>query len=192
MKDLSATNLISGMEIKRNRANMKLQLNQRKYIEAILHRFNMQECKPVKVHILVEVRLSTEQCPKTQEEEEDMSHVPYASVVGSLMYVVECTRLDIAHAVGDLSKYMSKPGKEHWTTIKRVFKYLRGTTDHAIYYQGKAGPDRVLDVHGFVDADWARSGSKKIYKWVCVYPIWRSYQLDEQETDCSGTINYKS
>ena len=50
---------------------------------------------------------------------------------------------------------MSNPGNEHWKTIKRVFRYLRGTTDHAIYYQGIAGPDRVLDVHGFVDADWA-------------------------------------
>ena len=84
-----------------------------------------------------------------------MSHVPYASVVGSLMYAMLCTRLDIAHAVGVLSRYMSKPGKEHWTTVKRVFKYLCGTIDHAIYYQGIAGPDRVLDVHGFVDADWA-------------------------------------
>ena len=50
---------------------------------------------------------------------------------------------------------MSKPGKEHWTAIKRVFMYLRGTTDHAICYQGKDGLDRVLDVHGFVDANWA-------------------------------------
>jgi hypothetical protein len=84
-----------------------------------------------------------------------MSHVPYASVVGSLMYAIICTRPDIAHALGVLSKYMSKPGKENWTTIKRVFRYLHGTTDHAIYYQGKARPGRVLDVHGFVDADWA-------------------------------------
>ena len=42
MKDLSATSLILGMEIKRNRANRKLWLNERKYIETILHRFNMQ------------------------------------------------------------------------------------------------------------------------------------------------------
>ena len=44
--------------------------------------------KLVKVHILVGVRLSAEQCPKSQEEEEDMSHVPYASVVRSLMYAM--------------------------------------------------------------------------------------------------------
>ena len=115
----------------------------------------MQECKLVKVHIPVGVRLSVEQCPKTREEEEDMSHVHYASVVGSLMYAMVYSRPDIAHAVGVLSRYMSKLGKEHWTTIKRVFRYLRGTTDHAICYQGKDGPDRVLDVHGFVDVDWA-------------------------------------
>ena len=142
------------MEIKRNRADRKLWLNQRKYIETILHRFNMQECKPVKVHIPVGVRLSAEQCPKTQEEEEDMSHVPYASVVGSLMYAMVCTRPRIAHAVGVLSRYMSKIGKEHSTGIKRVFRYLRGTTDHAICYQGRARLDRVLNVHGFVDVVW--------------------------------------
>ena len=49
---------------------------------------------------------------------------------------------------------MSKPGKEHWTGVKRVFRYLRGTTDYAIYYQGRPGPDRVINVNGFVDVDW--------------------------------------
>lgn len=48
----------------------------------------MLECKPVKVHIPVCVRLSVEQCPKYQEEEEDMSRVPYASFVGRLMYAM--------------------------------------------------------------------------------------------------------
>ena len=50
---------------------------------------------------------------------------------------------------------MSKPRKEHWTTVKRVFKDLRRTIDHAIYYQGSVGPDKVLDLHGFIDVDWA-------------------------------------
>ena len=87
-----------------------------------------------------------------------MSHVPYASVVGSLMYAMVCTRPYIAHAMGVLSKYKSKPGKEHWTVIKRVFRYLR---DHAICYQGRVGPDRVLDVHGFVDVDWVGDLDKR-------------------------------
>eukprot|EP00253_Pinus_taeda_P029077 PITA_29077 len=85
------------------------------------------DSKPVKVPIPVGVRLSTEQCPKTQEEKEDMSHVLYASAVG----------------------------KEHWIAVKRVFKYLRGTSDYGLCYQGRPGLDRVLDIHGFVDVDWA-------------------------------------
>eukprot|EP00253_Pinus_taeda_P020067 PITA_20067 len=130
MKDLGAAHYILGMEIKRDQAKRNLWLNQRKYVETILQRFHMQDSKPVEVPIPVGVRLSVEQCPRTQEEEEDMSHVPYASVVGSLMYVMVCTRPDIAHAVGVLRRFMSKPRKEHWTTVKRVFRYLRGTSDY--------------------------------------------------------------
>ena len=79
----------------------------------------MQDSKLVKVPIPVGVKLSIKQCPKTQEEEEDMSCVPYASAIGSLMYAMVCTRPDIAHAVGVLSRFMSKPGKEHWTTDRK-------------------------------------------------------------------------
>eukprot|EP00253_Pinus_taeda_P029548 PITA_29548 len=117
MKDLGAANYILGMEIKRDQAKRKLW---RKYVKTILQRFNMQDSKPLKVPIDVGVKLSIEQCPKTQEEEEDMSYVRYASAVGSLMYAMVCTRPDIAHAVGVLSRFMSKPGKEHWTTVKWV------------------------------------------------------------------------
>ena len=73
----------------------------------------MHGSKLVKVPIPIGVKLSTDQCHKTQEEEEDMSHILYASVVGILMYAMVCTRPDIAHAVGVLSRYMSKLGKHH-------------------------------------------------------------------------------
>eukprot|EP00253_Pinus_taeda_P003268 PITA_03268 len=154
MKYLGAANYILGMEIKRDRTKRKLWLNHRKYVETILQRLNMQDSKPVKVPIPVGVRLSTEQCPKTQEEEEDMSHVPYASAVGSVMYAMVCTRPDIAHVVGVLSRFMSKPRKEHWIAVKRVFRYLHGTSDYGLCYQGRPGLDRVLDICGFVDAEW--------------------------------------
>ena len=49
---------------------------------------------------------------------------------------------------------MSKPGKEHWTVVKRVFRYLCGTASYGLCYQGRPGLDRVLDIHGFVDAKW--------------------------------------
>jgi hypothetical protein len=84
-----------------------------------------------------------------------MSHVPYASVVGSLMYAMVCTRPDIKYAVRDLSRYMSKPGKEHWRTVNRVLRYLCVPTIYGLCYQGRPGLDKVVDIHGFLDADWA-------------------------------------
>jgi hypothetical protein len=112
----------------------------------------MQECKPVKVPIHVGVKLSMDQCLKTQEEGEGMSHVPYTSEIGSFMYAMVCTRLDIAHVVGVLSRYMSKPGKEHWTTLKGAFRYFHGTAIYGLCYQERPGLERIFDIHGFLDA----------------------------------------
>jgi hypothetical protein len=95
-----------------------------KYVKTILQRFDMWECKLVKVPILVGSKLSANQFPKTPKEVQDMSHVPNASVVVSLIYVMVCTRSHISHVVGVLSMYMSKLRKGHWTTIKRAFRYL--------------------------------------------------------------------
>eukprot|EP00253_Pinus_taeda_P020124 PITA_20124 len=117
-----------------------------------------------------EVKGKKELCLETQEEEEDMSRVSYASAVSILMYVMVYTRPDIAHAVGVLSRFMSKLGKEHSTAVKRVFKYLCGTSDYGLCYQGRPGLDRVLDIRGFVDADWVgdldqrRSTSGYVFK----------------------------
>jgi ATP-binding cassette subfamily B (MDR/TAP) protein 1 len=80
----------------------------------------------VKVPIPVGARLIVEQCPRTREEIENMAHVPYASFVGSIMYAMVCTRLEISHAVGVLRRYMSIPGKDHWKIVKRVFRYFFG------------------------------------------------------------------
>ena len=111
----------------------------------------MKYCKEVKVPIPVGTQLSANQCAKL-EEIEYMYHVAYASAVGSLMYAKVCTQPDIAHAVEVLRRYMMTPRKEHWTTIKRVFRYLHGMTNFAIYYHGNS---KDVGVHDFVDSDWA-------------------------------------
>jgi hypothetical protein len=118
--------------------------------ESVLGNIN----KSISLHTIGVSKNKYTQCPKTHKEEENMSHVPYASEVGSLMYAMVCTRPDIAHVVGVLRRYMSKPRKEHWTTVKMVFRYLRGTASYGLCYQGRSILDRVLDMHGFVDADW--------------------------------------
>ena len=59
------------------------------------------------------VPLSDDQRPKTSEEEKMMRQIPYASVVGSLMYVMLCTRPDIYYSVGMVSRYQSNPRLKH-------------------------------------------------------------------------------
>ena len=79
-----------------------------------------------------------------------MSKVPYASAIGSLRYAMVCTRPNIAHAVGVLSKYMNNPGKEHWMAVKWILRYLIGTTNQALCFGGSN-----ITLQGYVDADMA-------------------------------------
>ncbi|KAE8657593.1 ABC transporter B family member 6 [Hibiscus syriacus] len=109
MKDLGAAKQILGMMIKRDTKSETLMLSQAEYINKVLSRFNMQDAKPVNTPLGVHFRLSKEQSPKTEEECTHMMKVTYVSAIGSLMYVMVCTRPDIAHAVGDVSRYMNNP-----------------------------------------------------------------------------------
>jgi hypothetical protein len=77
-----------------------------------------------------------------------MSRVPYSSTVGSLMYVMVCTRPDIAHAVGVVRRYMNNPGKEHWEEVKWILRYLRGIATHALCFGGSN-----IVLQGYVDSD---------------------------------------
>lgn len=114
----------------------------------------MHDCKPVSNPFPVGTRLPLEQCPKIGDEFEEMYKVPYASAVGGLMYVMVCTRPDIGQAVGVLSRFMANPHKEHWTNVKRVFRYLCGTYNHCICYCGSYDMSRVIDLQGFIDLDF--------------------------------------
>jgi hypothetical protein len=118
MKDLSTAKKILGMEIHMNRDAKRLWLSQAGYVKKVLERFSMENAKPISTTLTNHFRLSTSQCPKTVEETEDMSKVPYASAVGCLMYVMVCTRPDLAHVVSVVRKYMANPGKQHWDTVK--------------------------------------------------------------------------
>ena len=85
----------------------------------------MNEAKPVSTPLGSHFKLSKEQSPKTKEERDHMSKVPYASAIGSLMYAMVCTRPNITHAVGVVSKFMSRPRKQHWKAVKWILRYLR-------------------------------------------------------------------
>ncbi|RVW76154.1 Retrovirus-related Pol polyprotein from transposon TNT 1-94 [Vitis vinifera] len=136
MKDLGAAKQILGMRIIRDKTNGTLKLSQSEFVKKVLNRFNINEAKPVSTPLGSHFKLSKEQSPKTEEEMDHMSKVPYASAISSLMYVMVCTRSDIAHAVGVVSKFMNRPGKQHWETVKWILRYLKGSLDTYICFTG--------------------------------------------------------
>ena len=97
MKDLELAKKILGMKITRDRASKRLWLSQEKYIEKVLERFNMAKSKPVNTPLVGHFKLSSAQCPTSDEEQEGMKQIPYASAVGSLMYAMVCTRPEIGY-----------------------------------------------------------------------------------------------
>ncbi|XP_057972626.1 secreted RxLR effector protein 161-like [Malania oleifera] len=79
-----------------------------------------------------------------------MKDVPYASVVGSLMYAQTCTRPDISFAIGMLGRYQSNLGMIHWKAAKKVLRYLQGTKDHKLMYRRSSH----LEVVGYSNSDF--------------------------------------
>ena len=119
--------------------------------------------------------LSKEQCPKTPQEEEDMRRIPYASTVGSLMYAMLCTRLDIYYAVGIVSRYQSNPRMGHWMAVKHILKYLRRTRDYMLVYSGgDLNPIGYTNSDFQSDKDSRKSTSGSIFTLGGGVVVWRS------------------
>jgi hypothetical protein len=116
----------------------------------------MNNVKLVSVPLASHFKLYSSLRPSTKKEKEYMSRIPYSNAVGSLMYVMVSTRLDISHAVGVVSGYMTNPGKEHWAIVKWVLQYLRDTSDYCITYN--SGFELVC---GYVDSDFAGDLDKR-------------------------------
>ncbi|KAL5553855.1 hypothetical protein UlMin_041256 [Ulmus minor] len=119
----------------------------------------MVDAKLVDVPLAAHFKLSSELCPKTEEDVQKMAKVPYASAVGSVMYAMVCTRPNIAHAVSLVSRYMANPGKAHWEVVKWLLRYLKGSLNCGLLYKRLDEPSYL--VKGFVDADHAGDLDKR-------------------------------
>ncbi|KAL9263533.1 Retrovirus-related Pol polyprotein from transposon TNT 1-94-like protein [Drosera capensis] len=134
MKDLGASKQILGMSISENRSEGFLILSQEKYIGKVLEKFSMQDAKATCTPLGVHFNLIKKHSPKTDEDKTVMAKVPYASAVGSLMYAMVCTRPDIVHAVGVISRFMSNLGRKHWEAVKWLLRYLKGTSKTSLCF----------------------------------------------------------
>lgn len=99
------------------------------------------------------MKLTTDDCPKTYEEAQEMVDIPYMSAVGSLLYLATMSRPDIAFAASALARFNSNPGMIHWKAVKHLLRYVKGTMDMKLVY----GPDPAIGDEIFVtysDADY--------------------------------------
>ena len=64
-----------------------------------------------------------------------LSQTLYALVVGNLMFAMICARLNIAQAVGTVSQFMTHPRKEHWNIVKMILRYIKGTSNAALFLE---------------------------------------------------------
>ena len=122
MTNLGEAETILGIRIYRDRSKRLLGLSQEKYIDKVLKRFSMENSKKGLIPLQQGVVLSKKDCPSTKEQREYMSKVPYASAIGSIMYAMLCTRVDVAHALSVTSRFQQDLGESHWSAVKSILK----------------------------------------------------------------------
>ena len=150
MKDLGTISHFLGIDFVFEKD--EISMSQARYIEKLLERFNMHNCKakltPCDPNINNICNESTEATNATL----------YREIIGSLIYAMTGTRPDLCYVVTKLSQYMSEPNKNHMSMAKHVLRYLKGTINEKLIFRSNK---RELEILGFCDADWANSGDRR-------------------------------
>jgi hypothetical protein len=145
-----------GIEIDYEIDKRQITLSQPNYISKVLERFNMTECNPAS---------TPEQVGVISKNDELLTpDYPFKELVGSLLYLVTCTRPDIAHAVSMASR-TSAPTQAHWLALKQILRYLKGTKQLGIRFRW----EETNELIGYSDADYANDESRKSNTGYCVF-----------------------
>jgi histone deacetylase 1/2 len=123
------------------------------YLERIVERFGMTDCKPASYPTTGNL-LSAAQSPTSPDDIKEMSTLPYRSIVGSLLYAARASRPDICWIVTTLAKFSANPGQPHWTAAKHVLRYLSKTVNYGIRYT-RPTPATPIKVEAYSDSNWA-------------------------------------
>ena len=176
MTDQGEIHFVLGMTINRDRETQTLYINQHKYLESMLERFGMTNCK------LIATPLEATYHQRTDEEEAFDKNL-YQQAVGCLTYISTAIRPDISAAVGVLSSYMSNPSKEHWNGVKRLLRYIKGTINYGLKFKANESDglnENGDELYGYSDANWAgdvdsrRSTSGYVFKVANCTVSWSS------------------
>ncbi|XP_052725980.1 secreted RxLR effector protein 161-like [Vigna angularis] len=119
----------------------------------VVSRCRISQSKPVGNPLGQRLKLTKEQRPKTEDERKKMESIPYSNGIGSIMYDMVCTRPELAHGVGVLSRFMTDPGQIHWEALKWMFRHIKGSLDTGLLFQNNFQGGGFIE--GFVDSDFA-------------------------------------
>jgi hypothetical protein len=150
MKDLGKTKFCLGLQLEHTHKGILV--HQSAYTKKVLEKFHHENAHPERTPMMGR-SLDVEKDPfRPKEEGEEIlgSGYPYLSAIGALMYLANGTRPDIAFAVNLLARFSSAPTKRHWSGVKRILRYLRGTIDLGLYFRKK----QDLSIIGYTDAGY--------------------------------------
>ena len=129
MKDLGEAHYCLGIEIERDRNNKRMLLHQTRYLTTLLEKYRMQDCNAITTPQKIGSRLMP-------NDRDCIDKQRYQALIGDLTYAVTATRPDIAQALNSASQSSSNPGSEHWKSVKRILRYIKGTVDWGIVFDG--------------------------------------------------------
>lgn len=121
-------------------------LGQPAHAESVLQKFGVGNVKTIDRPVDASVKLV-----KATEKSESLSQQIYQSAVGGLLYLSMGARPDITYAVNNVAKFCSKPTKQHWTAVKSIMRYPKGTLNLGLLYIKDGSKDCI----GYSDVDWA-------------------------------------
>ena len=148
---------ILGVKITRNRRAHALDLSQELYVKDLMHRFGSLISgltKRFDSPADPAVELSPDQSPAPGSEEQNKMqahHDDYMSLVGAFLWLCNVTRPELAYIASQLARFVSNPGRVHYTAALRVLLYLDGTSSRSLLFK----PKRQLGFQIYVDSDWA-------------------------------------
>ena len=155
MKDVFITKvtmdpqLYVGIHLHRDRLHRLIYIDQELYINSMLHKYKLQDTHAVSTPAEPGAHLRT---ISNDADENIEPNFPYAQILGSLQFAALTTRPDIAYAVNNAAQFKNHPTTANCNAVRRILKYLRGTSDYRIPLGGKHAS---FILTAYADADYA-------------------------------------
>lgn len=151
-----ASNLHHILGIRVSRPSLhEIYMDQTHYTERVLQRFGFSDANPAPTPLDSNAKLEKRADTASAAE---INH--YQQAVGAILYLSTCTRPDLSTAISIIASFMSNPAPQHWAGVKRIFRYLRGTSTLGLRYHSSGTMEIGDSITAYSDSDWAGDSSR--------------------------------